>query len=133
QIAHLWWLFFWVCAAVYVVVIGFVLLAIGRGRRRLAAEASEEHDHRAGSIIAGAAGVVVALLLMLLIVDGATGRAIGHFADGDPRTLEIDVTGHQWWWEVKYPNRLVPAYQITTANEIHIPVHTPVLLRVDTR
>src|SRR5262249_15341928 len=30
--------------------------------------------------------------------------------------LSIDVIGHQWWWEVRYPQ-----LGITTANEIHIP------------
>jgi cytochrome c oxidase subunit 2 len=30
--------------------------------------------------------------------------------------LEIEVIGHQWWWEFRYPE-----YKITTANEIYIP------------
>ncbi|HVF39705.1 MAG TPA: cytochrome c oxidase subunit II [Gemmatimonadaceae bacterium] len=30
--------------------------------------------------------------------------------------LEIEVIGHQWWWEFRYPQ-----YGITTANEIYIP------------
>ena len=34
---------------------------------------------------------------------------------------------------MKYPDALAPANQITDANEIHIPIHTPVLLRLDTR
>ncbi len=36
----------------------------------------------------------------------------------------VEVTGHQWWWEVRYPDA-----QVTTANEIHIPVGRPVELR----
>ena len=31
--------------------------------------------------------------------------------------LQIEVIGHQWWWEFRYPE-----YKITTANEIYIPV-----------
>ncbi len=31
--------------------------------------------------------------------------------------LEIEVIGHQWWWEFKYPE-----YNIVTANEIYLPV-----------
>ncbi len=30
--------------------------------------------------------------------------------------LEIEVIGHQWWWEFKYPE-----YNIVTANEIYLP------------
>jgi cytochrome c oxidase subunit 2 len=37
----------------------------------------------------------------------------------------IDVIGHQFWWEVRYPNQ-----EIVTANEIHIPVGEPVALRL---
>lgn len=35
--------------------------------------------------------------------------------------LEINVIGHQWWWEYEYPD-----LGITTANELHIPAGQPV-------
>ena len=31
--------------------------------------------------------------------------------------LQVEVIGHQWWWEFKYPQ-----YGITTANELYLPV-----------
>ena len=31
--------------------------------------------------------------------------------------LQIEVTGHQWWWEFHYPE-----YGITTANEVYMPI-----------
>jgi len=37
-------------------------------------------------------------------------------AKAAPNALEIDVYGHQWWWEFQYPE-----YKITTANEIYVP------------
>jgi cytochrome c oxidase subunit 2 len=37
---------------------------------------------------------------------------------------DILIIGHQWWWEVHYLGD--PDQQITTANEIHIPVNRPV-------
>jgi cytochrome c oxidase subunit II len=43
--------------------------------------------------------------------------------------LVLDVTAHQFWWEVKYSGA-TPADEFTTANEIHIPVHVPVLVRL---
>jgi cytochrome c oxidase subunit 2 len=50
---------------------------------------------------------------------------------GPPRNpaLVLDVTGHQWWWEVRY-NSDRPAQIFSTANEIHIPVGVPVLVRL---
>ena len=44
-------------------------------------------------------------------------------ADGD--TLKIEVIGHQWWFEYKYPD-----YGITTANVLVIPVDRPVRLEM---
>jgi cytochrome c oxidase subunit 2 len=37
--------------------------------------------------------------------------------------IEINVTGHQWWWEFEFPQ-----YGFTTANEIHIPAGKNVYL-----
>lgn len=39
--------------------------------------------------------------------------------------LIIGVTGHMWWWEVRYRDPATGA-EITTANEIRIPVGRPV-------
>lgn len=40
-------------------------------------------------------------------------------------TLAIEVTASQWWWNVRYPDADASRV-LTTANEIHIPVGTPV-------
>jgi cytochrome c oxidase subunit 2 len=52
--------------------------------------------------------------------------------DADTNKAEIEVIGHQWWWEVRYIGG-PPDTQFTTANEIHVPVGRPVnlLLRSD--
>jgi cytochrome c oxidase subunit 2 len=39
--------------------------------------------------------------------------------------LTIEVTGHQWWWQVDYLNN-DPSRVFATANEIHIPAGVPV-------
>jgi cytochrome c oxidase subunit 2 len=43
--------------------------------------------------------------------------------------LVLDVTAHQWWWEVRYDSE-EPSKTFTTANEIHIPVGARVLVRL---
>jgi cytochrome c oxidase subunit II len=47
---------------------------------------------------------------------------------GEPR-FTIEITGQQWWWEVRYigddPSRI-----FETANEIHVPVGEPVRLKL---
>jgi cytochrome c oxidase subunit 2 len=46
----------------------------------------------------------------------------------DP-ALILDVTARQWWWDVRY-NSPSPSDGFQTANEIHIPVGMPVLVRL---
>ncbi len=41
--------------------------------------------------------------------------------------LVIEVTGHQWWWEIRYPE-----LGVVTANELHLPVGRPVALSLKT-
>ncbi len=41
--------------------------------------------------------------------------------------MTVVVTGHQWWWEIRYPGT-----SAVTANELHIPVRTPVRVEVRT-
>jgi cytochrome c oxidase subunit II len=41
--------------------------------------------------------------------------------------LQVNVRGFQWWWEFEY---VVDGDTIRTANEIHVPVGTPVDLRM---
>jgi cytochrome c oxidase subunit 2 len=42
-----------------------------------------------------------------------------------PHALIVEVTAHQWWWQVHYP-----ALAVTTANEIHLPVGRPVFFKL---
>jgi len=46
-------------------------------------------------------------------------------AQAAPGSLNIDVTGHQWWWEFRYAD-----YGVTTANEIYLPVGRTVNFRL---
>ncbi len=43
--------------------------------------------------------------------------------------LTIEVTGHQWWWQVDYLDD-DPSQTFTTANEIHVPVGKPVAVKL---
>ena len=132
RIADLWWIFFWITAAVYVVVIAFLFAAVRRGRRNAAAERDDLHPQKVA--VGTAAALTVLILIALLTMSAATGGKIGTFGrHRATRSMEIEVTGHQWWWEIKYPDSVVPSRTIVDANEIHIPIGTPVLMRLDTR
>jgi cytochrome c oxidase subunit 2 len=46
-----------------------------------------------------------------------------------PAAFTVQITAHQWWWEVKYLSDQ-PSQTLLTANEIHIPVGVPVLFKL---
>ncbi len=113
--ARLWWVMFWGGTAILAGVMALVLLAVFRPQR-LGVPSS--HLLITGG---GLAFPIVALTALLLY----------SFSSGEPTTptqspLIIEVTGHQWWWDVRYPGEL----PVITANEIHLPVGRPVQLRL---
>jgi cytochrome c oxidase subunit 2 len=46
-----------------------------------------------------------------------------------PAAVTIEITGRQWWWEVRYLGP-EPKDEFITANELHIPVGQPVMVRL---
>jgi cytochrome c oxidase subunit 2 len=50
-------------------------------------------------------------------------------APGGRPAVTIEVTGHQWWWEARYLGR-TPQDDFVTANELHIPVGEPVMIKL---
>jgi len=123
QAAHihfLWQLFLWVSVIVYAVVMAFLLTALLRRRPGYRGSAESQ---RAGHAIVAAVVLTTTTLFGLLIASAVKGHAISLLRASDG--LKIQLTGHQWWWEVVYADPM-PSRQITTANEIHIPVGRPV-------
>jgi cytochrome c oxidase subunit 2 len=65
------------------------------------------------------------VLFAVLAMSVVTGKRVEALSSPNPITIQI--TGHQWWWEVQYPNPQADQ-TITTANEIHVPVGKPVVI-----
>jgi cytochrome c oxidase subunit 2 len=120
HIEFVWWVFFWVSVAVYGIVIGFLLAALLRRGRGEAETAESRH---AGQAVVAAAVLTTVTLFGLLVASAVKGHAISSLRA--PDALKIQLIGHQWWWEVIYADP-IPSRQVTTANELHIPVGRPV-------
>jgi cytochrome c oxidase subunit 2 len=59
--------------------------------------------------------VIPAVILVFIAIP--TVRTIfATQAKAAPDALQVEVIGHQWWWEFRYPE-----YGITTANELYLP------------
>ena len=79
---------------------------------------------RSSAPFSAATAITVAILTVLSFI---TQRPL--FA-GRASTAGIRLIGHQWWWEVRYDGA-TPAEMFTTANELHIPVGTPIRLSLE--
>jgi cytochrome c oxidase subunit II len=122
--AGLWWLMFWLGVAVFVVVA--VVLALGLFRRRQEAEQEPGRERPNRFSRWFVVGGVVAPLVILMVVFGATVRAMRLVPTAAPQeALVVEVVGHQFWWEVRYP-----AEGITVRDELHLPVGRPVNLQL---
>jgi cytochrome c oxidase subunit II len=123
RIDDLWWLMLWISVGVLVVVLGLMAAAIlRRGRRGL--EIEREAPRWGDPFIVVAGVLLPALVLTAVFVVSV--RDMNAISGDDDATLTIDVIGHVWWWEVRYPGGAV------TANEIHIPTGETVRFRLTT-
>lgn len=134
NISDLWWLMFWVCTIVFVLVIVALLIGLKKSTREEqlttpVLDPPVESEHRRRTVVIAALSITVIILFVFTVASFLTGRSLSaELADKDGLTIEI--TGHQWWWEVRYLD--VDASNIfTTANEIHIPVDVPVTFRLN--
>src|SRR5215510_5072636 len=106
-----------ICAVIYAVVAALLTYSIIRFRRRRGEDNREPPQVYGSNQIELAWTVVPVLIVFILFL--ATARYIfgieGH--EPPPQTLQATVVGHQWWWEIRYPD-----LGIVTANELHVPV-----------
>lgn len=133
KIATLWWFFFYVLGAVFLLVMAVMLWTLTRRHRNLE-NSKPQTDHLAPEatesglrlVVGIATGATVLILFVLLIVSIGTGKANADL--GKKRDLlTIEVTGNQWWWQFRYLSHDA-SQTLTTANEMHIPVGRTVLI-----
>lgn len=120
DLAFIWWLMLGGGIAIFCGVMALVLA--GLRRRRPVTPAAGTAFIVGGGVLFPAL-VLIALLVYTVIV----GARVAAPAPRD--ALTIDVTGHMWWWDVRYGNPQGGG-ALVTANELRIPVGRPVLLRV---
>jgi cytochrome c oxidase subunit 2 len=111
---------------IYVAVLVCVALVVLRARRVVVQTESPEG-------LAGQGDAADRLALRVAILTGAGALVLSvamvwtmiRLAAPGPPDLAIEVVGHRWWWQVRYPD-----HGIVTANEIHVPAGADVELRL---
>ncbi len=118
------WHFLWIASALVLLAVVVALLAAAFRRRH--AGVPEHASAATRTAVTGAVGLTVVILLVFLGINFGTGRALTIPPDD---ALLVRVTGKQWWWEITYPGN-PPSHQVTTANELHVPVGVPVVVEL---
>lgn len=114
----LWNLMIGLGIGVFVLVELLLIFVMVRYRRR-PNDAEPEHVH-GNAKLELTWTILPAFILAIIAVP--TVQQIWKYQSGAPaNALQIDVIGHQWWWEFRYP-----AQNVTTANEVYIPTGRPV-------
>lgn len=120
-IETLWW---WMFAAACVVIGGaLVLLFIAYLRRGKPGFPliGQREGVATGMVLVFGIGIPGVALVALFTVANFAVIDETKAPDPDTTSMEIEVTGNQFWWEVRYPGTTA-----ITANEIHIPARTRV-------
>lgn len=114
----------WLAIVIFVLVQGLLMYSVYRFR------VSDDDDSIPPQVhgntrleIAWTLAPSIVVVIMLILTYQA--MAIIE-ADPPEDALRVRVVGHQWWWEIHYPD-----LDVVTANEIHIPIDRPVYFELE--
>jgi cytochrome c oxidase subunit 2 len=110
-----------VTAVIFIVVFSLLAYAVIKFRKK---NDGREPAQVYGSIQLELAWTVIPILIVVVLFL-ATARVIVGIQNAvhPSNAVEVTVIGHQFWWEYRYPS-----LKVVTANELHVPVNTPIFL-----
>src|SRR5215472_16109119 len=122
-ISGLFGYFLILAAVIFLIVAGLVGYGIVRYRARPGAGQPRPHF---GSRTLELTWTAIPLLIVIVLFIFTVRIMASIDAPLAPaQSADVVITGHQWWWEARYPNGAA------TANEIHIPAGRRLLARIE--
>ncbi|HVR31109.1 MAG TPA: cytochrome c oxidase subunit II [Acidimicrobiia bacterium] len=112
RIDGLFWPVFWIATAIFVVVQGAIVFSVIAFRDRPGRKEPKQTHGNAKLEITWT--VIPALILAGIAIP--TVRGVFDLAECAPDAMNIEVIGHQWWFEYQYPE-----HGIETANVLVMP------------
>ena len=101
--------------AVLLAVVGLWLYAMHRDPK------SEERIGHQHWIVGGGIALPTLTIVVLLFFGVPAGHRMLALPADDREAVVVEVTGHMWWWEVRYPET-----GIRLVDELHIPAGVPI-------
>jgi cytochrome c oxidase subunit 2 len=111
RIADLAWVLFGISFVIFLLVMAILWRALVRKPK----PSDDESKQRMWLI--GGGGLVLPAIVLFGVIGYTTDTLHFLTKPAPPDALQINITGHDFWWDVEYPDE-----NVRTANEIHIPV-----------
>jgi cytochrome c oxidase subunit 2 len=120
---------------VFVVVEGILLYTIIRFRRRSDAD---EPKHVHGNTVLEITWTVAPAIILVFIAIPTVRTIFSTQARAVPNALQVEVVGHQWWWEFRYPQYTTRTATgrvdtLVTANDLYLPIGRTVNFALKTK
>jgi len=130
-IRDLFYLVLAITGGIFVLVEGMLVFCIFRFRRHGAPSAVEPpqvYGSRPIELAWTVAPALIVFVLFLVVI-----RYINEIraTERQPGALQVNVVGHQWWWEYQYIDAASPGGKLIVANELHVPIGRPIHLTLE--
>jgi cytochrome c oxidase subunit II len=99
---------------VFILVEGLLVFILMKFRDR---EGNREAQQIHGNTTLEVSWTLVPAVILAFIAVPTIKTIFETQAKAIPNALQVEVIGHQWWWEFRYPQ-----YGVITANELYLPV-----------
>jgi cytochrome c oxidase subunit 2 len=124
KIDHIWdVLLLWGMIVFVLVELALIYIVVRFRHRENAPEPKQTHGNTKLEIV----WTMIPAFILLMIAVPTVRTIFETQSDPPANALQIDVRGHQWWWEFEYPE-----FGIKTANELYLPNNRPVSLNLQT-
>jgi cytochrome c oxidase subunit 2 len=122
--ANLFWILIYLSIVVFLIVEVWLVYNIIRFRKRKQTDEIPKQIY--GNMRLEIFWTFIPLLLVAVLF-GLTIRTANAVSAPAPsaQDLNVNVVGHQWWWEFDYPD-----LGVVTANELHVPVNKVVQIQL---
>jgi cytochrome c oxidase subunit II len=120
RIKTLSWILFSIGFVIFVFVSILLAWALLKSKKSFTEEKGERFILLSGLIIPSI------ILVIMLVYSLRTTVKVRSEMTGAP--FKVSITGHQWWWEVRYPD-----YNIVSANELYLPAGRPILVELTSK
>ena len=114
EVDYLFKILIWLGTIVFVFVEGLLVVAMLRFRRK---SDDDRPKHVHGNTTLEILWTAIPALILVFIAVPTVRTIFRTQAKAKADALQVEVVGHQWWWEFRYPQ-----YKITTANELYLPL-----------